>query len=59
MTDPAIQVGRCTPLVTCPIGTASQGRLGHNSRQMLRETWPCCRDTPFTRAEQRMAVTVM
>ena len=55
----AIQVARCTPLVTCPIGTASQGRPGQRSRQMLRETWPWRRDTPFTPAERRMAVTVM
>ena len=32
----AIQVARCTPLVTWPIGTASQGGPGQRSRQRLR-----------------------
>ena len=55
----AIQVARCTPLVTWPIGTASHGRPGQSSRQMLRDTWPCRRDTPFTRGASRMRSTVM
>ena len=57
--SPAIQVGRCTPLVTCPIGTASQGRSGQRLRQRLRETWPCGRETPLTRDASRTAHTVM
>ena len=48
----AIQVARCTPLVTWPIGTVSQGRPGQRSRQMLRDTWPCRRETPFTRGRE-------
>ena len=55
----AIQVARWTPLVTWPTGTASQGRPGQRSRQRLRDTCPWRRETPFTRADIRMAQTVM
>ena len=51
--------GRCTPLVTWPIGTVSHGRSGQSVRHSSRDTSPCCRDTPFTRRESRIAVTVM
>ena len=41
--------------MTWPIGTVSHGRPGQRSRQRLRDTWPWRRETPFTRAESRMA----
>ena len=43
----ATHVARCTPLVTCVIGTSSSERPATAPRHIRRETAPCSRLTPL------------
>jgi hypothetical protein len=53
------QLGRCTPLVTWVIGTASAARPGHSPRHISRATAPWRRLTPFAERLIRKLNVVM
>ena len=55
----AAQVGRCTPLVTDPIGTSSGSKPGYSGANMFRDTWPCSLATPFARCASRRPMCAM
>ncbi len=54
-----IQLGKCTPLVTWVIGTASSDRSGHSPRHISRATVPWRRLTPLAeRLIRRLKVVI-